>query len=125
MGKWSWCFAKERWALWHSVINARYGVKEGGWCSCIARGAYGVGVWKAIKMDRNVVGSKVAFVVGNGRRVRFWLDRWCGDEQLRDAFPCYMHWLLQRRRGCQIFGAAPLRKDVGSLVWVEVLMIGR
>ena len=29
----------------------------------------------------------MAFVVGNGRRVSVWRDRWCEDEPLRDAFP--------------------------------------
>ena len=34
-------------------------------------GAYGVGVWKAIMMDWDIVGKGMAFVVGNGRRGRF------------------------------------------------------
>ena len=25
--------------------------------------------------------------MGDGRRVRFWLDEWCEDEPLGDAFP--------------------------------------
>ena len=29
----------------------------------------------------------VVFMVGNGMRVRFWLDKWCGDESLKDTFP--------------------------------------
>ena len=33
------------------------------------------------------MGKGVDFVVSNGRRVRFWQDRWCRDEPLRDAFP--------------------------------------
>ena len=32
-------------------------------------------------------GSRVAFVMDSGRRMRFWLDKWCGDEALRDALP--------------------------------------
>ena len=27
------------------------------------------------------------FFVGNGRRARFWKDRWCGDEALSISFP--------------------------------------
>ena len=27
------------------------------------------------------------FIVGNGRRVRFWRDRWCGDFPLCVSFP--------------------------------------
>ena len=29
----------------------------------------------------------MAFAVDNGSRVRFWLDKWYGDEPLRDMFP--------------------------------------
>lgn len=31
--------------------------------------------------------DKFVFSVGNGRRVRFWNDRWCGDEALSISFP--------------------------------------
>ena len=31
--------------------------------------------------------DKFAFFVGNGRRVRFWEDGWCGDEALSISFP--------------------------------------
>ena len=45
-------------------------------------------VWKAIRMDWDVVGSRGWLLLWvNGRKVRFWLDMWCGDELLRDAFP--------------------------------------
>ena len=29
----------------------------------------------------------ISFVVGNGRRVKFWKDRWCTEEPLCEAFP--------------------------------------
>ena len=31
--------------------------------------------------------SKVVFSLGNGRRVSFWKDIWCGEEAFCDAFP--------------------------------------
>ena len=31
--------------------------------------------------------SNFVFSMGDGRRVRFWKDRWCGDEALRISFP--------------------------------------
>ena len=31
--------------------------------------------------------SKFVFSIGDGRRVRFWEDRWCGDEALSLSFP--------------------------------------
>ena len=31
-------------------------------------------MWKAIRMDWAIVGKGMAYVVGNGRRVKFWED---------------------------------------------------
>ena len=31
--------------------------------------------------------NKFVFSVGDGRKVRFWVDRWCGDEALSLSFP--------------------------------------
>ena len=87
LGKWNWRYVGERGALWHNVINRRYGEEEGGWRTCEVGGAYGVGMWKAIRMDWAIAGKGMAYVVGNGRRVKFWEDRWCGEEPLKVAFP--------------------------------------
>ncbi|RVW97150.1 hypothetical protein CK203_030078 [Vitis vinifera] len=50
------------------------------------RGAWR-GLWKGIRMDWDLVGARISFSVGNGRRVSFWRDRWCGDAPLCDSFP--------------------------------------
>ena len=62
------------------------GEEEGGWRSSKVRDGYRFGLWKAIRKDWDLLGSKVTFSVGNGRRVRFWLDKCCGDEPLRSSF---------------------------------------
>lgn len=31
--------------------------------------------------------SQVHFIIENGRRVKFWLDKWCGDASSKDSFP--------------------------------------
>ena len=61
--------------------------KEGGWCSRASREGYVVGLWKAIQSWWKGFNNRVGFRVGNGRRVRFWQERWCGEEQLAVAFP--------------------------------------
>ncbi|RVW90110.1 Transposon TX1 uncharacterized 149 kDa protein [Vitis vinifera] len=33
------------------------------------------------------VGNNLAYAVGNGRRIRFWEDKWCGDDKLCSLFP--------------------------------------
>ena len=84
--KWSWRFAVEREALWRQVICAKYGEEEGGWRSCVVRGSFGVGLWKAIRRVWDVIGDNMVYSVGNGRRVRFWKDKWCGDNPLCTSF---------------------------------------
>nr|CAN62954.1 hypothetical protein VITISV_018196 [Vitis vinifera] len=61
--------------------------KEGGWCSRVARGGYGVGVWKAIRKEWEGIRCRSRFIVGNGRKVKFWKDSWCKDQTLKEAFP--------------------------------------
>ena len=46
-----------------------------------------MGHWKAIGNGWMEFSKRVAFKVGDGRRVRFWKDRWCGDEALSISFP--------------------------------------
>ena len=69
--KWSWRFANEREAFWNQVIRGKYGEERGEWSSCKAREGYGVGLWKVIRKLGHLVSSKLAFVVGNGKRVSF------------------------------------------------------
>ena len=49
------------------------------------RDGYEVGLWKTIQKDWHILGSRIAYTMGNGR-VRFWMDKWCGDELLRISF---------------------------------------
>ncbi|RVX23342.1 putative ribonuclease H protein [Vitis vinifera] len=63
LGKWNWRFATER--------------EREAWCR----------LWKAIRKEWLGMYSSLAFRVGNGRRVRFWKDKWCGDEPLYESFP--------------------------------------
>ena len=52
-----------------------------------AREGYGVGLWKAIRKGWDAFKSKISYVLGNKRRVKFWKDIWCGDTPLRTSFP--------------------------------------
>ena len=67
------------------MICGRYGEEEGGWRSCEVRGAYGVEEYG--KLLEWIGMWWVALLVGSGRRVRFWLGKWCSDESLKDVFP--------------------------------------
>ncbi len=44
-------------------------------------------MWKFIRRGWDNFFQHCAFVVGDGKRVKFWHDRWCGDMSLKGAFP--------------------------------------
>ncbi|KAK9274394.1 hypothetical protein L1049_019208 [Liquidambar formosana] len=51
------------------------------------RGSYGSGVWKSIRGGLKEFVKRVRFRIGDGRRVKFWLDCWCGNSPLAIIFP--------------------------------------
>ncbi|RVW67639.1 putative ribonuclease H protein [Vitis vinifera] len=87
LGKWLWRFANENEPLWKQIILSKYDLQEGGWCSKDARNRYGVGVWKAIRKGWENFRSHSRFIIGDGTRVKFWKDLWCGNQSLEEAFP--------------------------------------
>lgn len=87
MGKWLWRFLTEREALWHKVIVSKYGIGSHPWYPNAVRGSYGVSVWKGIWKGWELFKKRISFVIGSGNSVSFWEDIWCGDVELRRAFP--------------------------------------
>ena len=79
----------ERGVLWNQGIRGKYREERGGWYSRDVREGYGVGLWKAIRKFGHIVSSRISFVVGNGQRVSFWKDIWCGDTPLCASFPSF------------------------------------
>ena len=69
------------------MIRGKYGEERGGWRSCETREAYGVGLWKAISKMGHLVTPSFGFMVGDGKKVRFWKDNWCETIPLCEAFP--------------------------------------
>ena len=45
------------------------------------------GVWKAIRREWEGIRGRSHFLVGNGKRFKFWKDLWCEDQMLKEAFP--------------------------------------
>jgi hypothetical protein len=87
LGKWLWRFAHEEGAWWRSVLVAKYGLDWGGWCSSVISGSHGVGLWKHICNGWQVFTRHIRFDPGDGSKIRFWEDIWCGDRALKEAFP--------------------------------------
>ncbi|RVW50744.1 hypothetical protein CK203_076894 [Vitis vinifera] len=63
---------------------------------CKPRGVGGGGVCAALSVLGLPLGAAHNSVAGNGRRVRFWEDRWCGDEALSISFLLCMLWRLPK-----------------------------
>jgi exonuclease III len=87
LGKWIWRFGNEREFLWRKVIEAKYGTVMGGWCSSPVNSPHGVSLWKTISKDWSSFKRFISFEVGDGSRVSFWHDVWCGDSTLKESFP--------------------------------------
>ena len=85
--KWSWRFANDQNALWRKVICCKFGESIGGWHIRDLRGGYGTSLWKEIIKEWFVFFQNAAFVLGDGRRINFWSDVWCGGEALSNRFP--------------------------------------
>jgi hypothetical protein len=87
LGKWLWRFAHEVGAWWRSVLVAKYGSDWGGWQSGVISGSHGVGLWKFICMGWQNFRRFFKYDPGEGSKIHFWEDVWCGDRTLKEEFP--------------------------------------
>ncbi|RVX11858.1 putative ribonuclease H protein [Vitis vinifera] len=89
-------FARAKEELWKKVLEAKYGKEEFGWRTKKANGVFGVGVWKEILKESTWCWDNMVFKVGKGNKVRFWIDPWCGNNVLSEAFPDLFSMAVQR-----------------------------
>ena len=68
-------------------MEVKYDTMRVGWCSKEVVGPYGVGVWKCIRRGWDNFKRHVQFELGDGSRVLFWHDVWCGELPLKILFP--------------------------------------
>jgi hypothetical protein len=69
----------ERETLWRLVVETKFDNMRGDWCSKEIVGPFGVGVWTHIKWGWGVFLSFRRYEVGDGSKIRFWYNLWCGD----------------------------------------------
>jgi len=86
LGKGLWRFAMEMDALWRNVVTIKFGSMRGGWCSKEVGGSFGVGEWKCIRRGCDAFVAHVRYEVGDGSKVLFWHDVWCGELPLKTLF---------------------------------------
>ena len=63
-----------------------------------------MGVWKEILKEANWCCNNIGFKVGEGTKVKFWTDHWCGNAALSQNFP-------------QLFALAVHRNATVNEVW--------
>jgi hypothetical protein len=74
-------------SLWHRVIRSKYGYQENGWDSNLVVRGLSRSPWKDISAGLSEFSKCSQFIVGDGKRVKFWEDIWVGDRSFSDAFP--------------------------------------
>lgn len=84
--KWLWHFEVEQDSIWRQMVAAKYRVMEDGDPRPV-RGPHGIDPWEGIMGCFQDHSEVVRIVVGDGRRTKFWEDRWCGDQPLRQTCP--------------------------------------
>jgi hypothetical protein len=113
LGKWLWRYGLDREALWRRVVDGKYSSLESGWSTAVPQGPHGVSLWKNIGGGWAKFERFIYFKVGNGARIRFWYDTWCGDYPLKDIFPN----LYCIARDKEAFVAAHLQLRNNSIHW--------
>lgn len=68
----------EKELLWRHVIEKKYAVSGGQWTSLLVRSSYGCSIWRSIRSLWDFFSKYVRFLAGDGMRIRFWHDGWCG-----------------------------------------------
>lgn len=112
--KWLWRFSNEPEALWRRIIEGKHGCDSNGWDAKKTKQPYGMGLWRVICniIDKFKLGLE--HKVGNGRKTRFWEDRWSGEEVLKDKYPNLFE--VSRKKGVWVNEIVTMNVD-GETNW--------
>ncbi|GKV48453.1 hypothetical protein SLEP1_g55266 [Rubroshorea leprosula] len=95
LGKWWGRLAKGEDGLWSKVISSKYGENGGHWLDWVRDRSGGGSIWWRDIQNLNAGdGGNAGWLtegfrikVGEGKRVSFWWDEWCGEICLANKFP--------------------------------------
>jgi hypothetical protein len=69
------------------VVEAKYGSERGGWRSKVGPGSQGRGLWKFISKEWHHFSNHIRLIPGDGSRISFWGEAWCGNVPLLEVYP--------------------------------------
>ena len=96
LSKWNWRFANDRNSLWRKIISSKFGESLDGWHTRDLRGGYGTSLWKEIRKEWSSFFQNAVLSLGDGRRINFWKDVWCGEEALCSKYPSLFNLALNK-----------------------------
>ena len=79
LGKWNWRLATEDNPSLKKLIKLKYGLEVWEWFTKEPKGSFGVGLLNDIRKDVQQLKHDCKLVLGNGGRIRFWEDKWNGE----------------------------------------------
>jgi hypothetical protein len=77
----------EREALWRMIVEVKYDHMWGWWCSNAVSGSFNVGVSKNVRRGWGNFSRFTKFEAGDGSKIKFWHNVWCGDQTVKVVFP--------------------------------------
>ncbi|KAK1281668.1 putative ribonuclease H protein [Acorus calamus] len=101
------CQAKLTWramtsdSCWAKFMDFRYLHQKPIWDAKPAR--EGSCIWKSMKGLQHFIYEGTRWIVGNGQKIRFWVDIWLGDQPLSTFFPLLanthqtVNWIINDR----------------------------
>ena len=95
------------------MIELKYGCLWGGWCSRSFNGPYGVALWKSISQGWPSFSHHILYDIGDGSRVKFWQDHWCGETLLVVSYPNLFRFCRNKEAGV----AELMKSPNGFLFW--------
>jgi hypothetical protein len=112
MGKWLWRYAMERDALWRKVVDVKYGSMRVVGVLRRLGVLMGLACGKVLGGDGMLL-QLVRYEIGNGSKVLFWHDVWCGEIPLKILFPELF--LIARRKEAWV--EENMQRQNGTILW--------
>lgn len=83
--KWFWRLKED--GLWVRLLKEKYGTETGDFFPKRSKLPFGISVWRGLALVEPLFRQLSKFRLGNGTKIDFWNDNWCGRAPLSRIFP--------------------------------------